>query len=180
MVKVLVRTEKEKSIKGAWMQLAALVATSIVGTWESAFRHGTRCGDAQNGTYGVRENRKLVRLYSPPWQQADVVFNITIFSCSFPCIGLEQNLLVTLGGLKQAIFCQLLIDVGFELGLLGWLSVILYSSSLSSRLGPTWTKTVRGLLTRFFLTTGGRSRISPNMDAAGGLGGSTLRIMSLR
>jgi hypothetical protein len=40
-------------------------------------------------------------------------------------MGLEQNLLVTLGGLEQAIFCQLLIDVGFELGLLGWLSVVL-------------------------------------------------------
>ncbi len=76
------------------------------------------------GTYGVRENRKLVRLYSPPWQQADVVFNITIFSGSFPCIGLEKNFLVTLGGLEQAIFCQLLIDAGFELGLFDWLSVV--------------------------------------------------------
>jgi hypothetical protein len=75
--------------------------------------------------YSMCENRKLVRLYSPPWQQADVVFNITIFSGSFPCIELEQNLLVTIGGLEQAIFCQLLIDAGFELGLLGWLSVIL-------------------------------------------------------
>jgi hypothetical protein len=53
------------------------------------------------------------------------VFNITIFSGSFPCIGLEQNLLVTLGGLEQAIFRQLLIDAGFALGLLSWLSVIL-------------------------------------------------------
>jgi hypothetical protein len=53
------------------------------------------------------------------------VFNITIFSGSFPCIGLEQNLLVTLGGLEQAIFYQLLIDAGFELGLLDWLSVVL-------------------------------------------------------
>jgi hypothetical protein len=53
------------------------------------------------------------------------VFNITIFSGSFPCIGLEQNLLITLGGLKQAIFCQLLIDASFELGLFGWLSVVL-------------------------------------------------------
>jgi hypothetical protein len=60
----------------------------------------------------------------PPWQQADVVFNITIFSGSFSCIGLEQHLLVTLGGLEQAIFCQLLIDVGFELGLLGLLSIV--------------------------------------------------------
>jgi hypothetical protein len=75
--------------------------------------------------YGARENRKLVRLYSPPWQQADVVFNITIFSGFFPCIGLEQNLLVTLGGLKQLIFCQLLINASFELGLLGWLNVVL-------------------------------------------------------
>jgi hypothetical protein len=75
--------------------------------------------------YGARENRKLVRLYSPPWQQVDVVFNITIFSSSFPCIELEQNLLIILGGLEQAIFCQLLIDAGFELGLLGWLSVVL-------------------------------------------------------
>ncbi len=31
-VKVLVRTEKEKNIEGAWMQPAALVATSIAGT----------------------------------------------------------------------------------------------------------------------------------------------------
>ncbi len=52
------------------------------------------------------------------------MFNITIFSSSFPCIGLEQNLLITLGGLEQAIFCQLLIDAGLELGLLGWLSVV--------------------------------------------------------
>ncbi|CAK9266127.1 unnamed protein product [Sphagnum jensenii] len=54
------------------------------------------------------------------------------------------------------------------------------SSSLSSRFGPAWTKTVRGLLTRFFLTTGGRYRIPPDMDAVGGLGGPTLRTMSLR
>jgi len=53
------------------------------------------------------------------------VFNITIFSGFFPCIGLEQNLLVTLGGLKQPIFCQLLTDAGFELGLFGWLNVVL-------------------------------------------------------
>jgi hypothetical protein len=53
------------------------------------------------------------------------VFNITIFSSSFSCIGLEQNLLVTLGGLEQAIFYQLVIDANFELGLLGWLSVVL-------------------------------------------------------
>jgi hypothetical protein len=32
MVKVLVRTEKEKSIEGAWMQPAALVAMNIAGT----------------------------------------------------------------------------------------------------------------------------------------------------
>jgi hypothetical protein len=38
---------------------------------------------------------------------------------------LEQNLLVILGGLEQAIFCQLLINAGFELGLLGWFSVVL-------------------------------------------------------
>jgi hypothetical protein len=53
------------------------------------------------------------------------MFNITIFSGSFPCIGLEQNLLVTLGGLEHVIFYQLLIDAGFELGLLDWLSVVL-------------------------------------------------------
>ncbi len=54
------------------------------------------------------------------------MFNITIFSGSFPCIGLEQNLLVILGGLEHAIFCQLLINAGFELGLLGWLSIVLW------------------------------------------------------
>jgi hypothetical protein len=52
------------------------------------------------------------------------VFNITIFSGSFPCIGLEQNLLVILGGLEQAIFYQLLIDASFELGFLDWLIVV--------------------------------------------------------
>jgi hypothetical protein len=53
------------------------------------------------------------------------VFNITIFSGSFLCIGLEHNLLVTLGGLEHAIFYQLLIDASFKLGLFGWLSVVL-------------------------------------------------------
>jgi hypothetical protein len=65
------------------------------------------------------------------------VFNIIIFSGFFPCIGLEQNLLVTLGGLKQPIFCQLLIDAGFELGLLGWLNVVLCRLDSDQR-GQRW------------------------------------------